>query len=61
LDATDKYSNPNILPFRDLNWFGRLIRKDGSSENVDLMPKVASADNITMLYTIEATGKITEN
>ena len=59
LDATDKYSNPNVLPFRDLNWYGRLIRKDGSSENVDLMPKVASTDNVTMLYAIDATGKIT--
>ena len=59
LDATDKYSNPNVLPFRDLNWFGRLIRKDGSSENVDLMPKVASTDNVTMVYAIDATGKIT--
>lgn len=59
LDATSKYSNPNILPFRDLNWFGRLIRKDGSSEEVDLMPKIASADNVIMMYSIDGAGKIT--
>jgi hypothetical protein len=59
LDATSKYSNPNVLPFRDLNWFGRLIRKDGSSEEVDLMPKIASTDSVTMLYAIDAIGKIT--
>lgn len=59
LDATNKYSTPNVLPFRDLNWIGRLIRKDGSSEEVDLMPKMASNDNITMMYTVDAAGKIT--
>jgi hypothetical protein len=58
LDATSKYSNPDVLPFRDLNWMGRLIRKDGSSEEVDLMPKRASNDNVTMMYSIDASGKI---
>lgn len=58
LDATEKYSKPDVLPFRALNWSGRLIRKDGSSENVDLMPKTASTDNISMMYTVDATGKI---
>jgi len=32
LDATSKFSTPNVLPFRDLNWLGRLIKKDGNSE-----------------------------
>nr|WP_315198332.1 transglutaminase [uncultured Flavobacterium sp.] len=58
LDATNKYSTPNVLPFRDLNWLGRLIRKDGTSEEVDLMPKKASGDNVMMMYAIDATGKI---
>jgi hypothetical protein len=38
----DKFSTPNVLPFRALNWMGRLIRKDGTSDVVDLMPKVNS-------------------
>jgi hypothetical protein len=38
---------------------GRLIRKDGTSEEVDLMPKKASNDNVIMMYAIDATGKIT--
>lgn len=59
LDASDKFSIPNILPFRALNWSGRLIRKDGSSEEVDLMPKKASIDNITLNYSINAEGKVT--
>jgi len=37
---------------------GRLIRKDGTSEEVDLMPKTASNDYVTMMYAIDATGKI---
>ena len=59
LDATSKFSTPNVLPFRDLNWLGRLIRKDGTSEGVDLMPRTASNNNVMMMYAIDATGKIT--
>ena len=59
LDATSKFSTPNVLPFRDLNWLGRLIRKDGTSEEVDLMPKKASNENVTMVYSVDVTGKIT--
>jgi hypothetical protein len=32
LDATNKYTTPNIIPLNTLNRFGRLIRKDGTSE-----------------------------
>jgi transglutaminase-like putative cysteine protease len=59
LDATSKFSTPNVLPFRDLNWQGRLIRKDGTSEEVDLMPKKTSNDYVMMSYAIDATGKVT--
>ncbi|MET0945198.1 MAG: DUF3857 domain-containing protein [Flavobacterium sp.] len=59
LDASDKYSVPNVLPFRTLNWYGRLIRKDGTSEEVDLMPKKSSNDMIFMNYSIDAEGKVT--
>ncbi len=58
LDATEKYSVPNILPMRDLNWFGRLIRKDGSSEEVDLMPKTNSKEFVNIAMTLDAEGVI---
>ena len=58
LDASDKFSTPNVLPFRTLNWVGRLIRKDGTSEEVDLMPKVASNNTIMMSYSVDATGLV---
>ncbi|RKS01580.1 DUF3857 domain-containing protein [Flavobacterium sp. 102] len=58
LDATNKFSLPNILPIRDLNWFGRIIRKNGSSAQINLMPTFNSKDVINMMATIGADGNI---
>lgn len=58
LDATEPFSSPNILPLRVLNWEGRLIRKDGSSTEVDLMPKKPSTDAVSLKYTFASTGTI---
>jgi hypothetical protein len=58
LDASDPFSTPNVLPFRALNWLGRLIRKDGTSLPVDLMPKKVSIDLKTMNYSINDKGEI---
>jgi hypothetical protein len=59
LDASDKLSVPNILPFRTLNWYGRLIRKNGTSEEINLMPKKTSNDIVFLTYSINPEGKIT--
>lgn len=56
LDATDKNALPNILPVRDLNWMGRIIRKDGSSAEVDLMPKMVSNEVTNMMVTLSKEG-----
>jgi hypothetical protein len=56
LDATDKYAMPNVLPSEDLNWFGRLIRKDGTSIEVDLMPKTLSREAINMNVVLKSDG-----
>jgi Transglutaminase-like superfamily/Domain of Unknown Function with PDB structure (DUF3857) len=58
LDATEKYSVPNVLPLRDLNWFGRLIRKNGSSTQVDLTPKTFSKEVTNMAFVINPDGSI---
>ena len=58
LDASDEFSTPNVLPFRDLNWIGRLIRKDGTSEEVDLMPKTTSNSTVSMNYSLDANGVV---
>lgn len=57
-DATSKNALPNILPIRDLNWFGRLIRKDGSSVQVDLMPKANSKEIVNIIANIGVDGKV---
>jgi hypothetical protein len=56
LDATNKNCLPNILPLQDLNWIGRLIKKDGSSEMIDLMPKENSSDFTTLMAVIDKEG-----
>lgn len=58
LDATDLYSIPNILPEQDLNWFGQLIREDGSSESVSLNPKINSKDQVALTASISEDGTV---
>tara|TARA_R110001583_G_scaffold46395_1_gene145499 strand:+ start:2569 stop:4584 length:2016 start_codon:yes stop_codon:yes gene_type:complete len=57
LDATDPNSTPNGLPLRDLNWQGRLIRKNGSSTSVNLTPTTPSETSTTLIVTINKEGE----
>ena len=59
LDATSKSTSVNVVPIRVLNWFGRIIRKDGTSDMLDLMPQDISKDAIFLLATIQPDGKLT--
>ncbi|MDI9309097.1 MAG: DUF3857 domain-containing protein, partial [Limnohabitans sp.] len=52
LDATEKFAMPNVLPTRDLNWFGRIIRKTGSSADINLTPKTLSKEITNILYDV---------
>jgi hypothetical protein len=58
LDATSKNALPNVLPLNALNWFGRLIRKDGSSSEVNLMPMSNSNETIILIGEIDSQGKV---
>ncbi|MDO5979634.1 DUF3857 domain-containing protein [Flavivirga spongiicola] len=58
LDATNKYSTPNVLPFRALNWQGRVISENGGSTLVDLYPKEKSKNNISMMINLNEDGSI---
>ncbi|TDO94256.1 DUF3857 domain-containing protein [Flavobacterium sp. 245] len=58
LDASNKFSTPNILPFRTINWTGRLIRKDGTSEEIELTPRKVSNDIVFLSYSIDPDGKV---
>ena len=59
LDATTKNSLPNILPLRVLNWNGRMIRPNKTSEEIDLTPKMNSKETVNVIATIGADGSIT--
>lgn len=61
LDATDKNATLNILPIRDMNYLGRIIRKHGSSTDVDLAPKTKSNKTILCNASISNEGKVSGN
>ena len=58
LDATNKNTQPNILPIRDLNWFGRIIRKNESSAQIDLMPTSNSNEVVSIMASINEKGEV---
>jgi hypothetical protein len=58
LDATSKAAMPNILPTRAINWYGRLIRKDGTSVNIDLTPQMISKEVINISAKMTPDGQI---
>ena len=58
LDATNKNASPNIIPERAMNWFGRMIRKNGTSEMVNLYPEKSSIENISVLAELKTDGTI---
>ncbi len=58
LDATHKYTTQNILPLNALNWKGRLIKSDGTSSEVDLVPSTASVDVYSLTAKFNTQGQI---
>ena len=52
LDATDKYLAENVLPNRALNYIGRIVRENGTSQMVDLSPKVHSKKSVMIFATV---------
>ncbi|MGL2964984.1 hypothetical protein [Flavobacterium sp. XGLA_31] len=59
LDATDKFSGINQIPVRALNLYGRLIKKDGTATEIDLMPKANSKEAINGMVSLDSQGGIT--
>lgn len=58
LDATSKYSVPNVLPFRTLNWQGRIIAEKGGTSLIDLYPKQKSKNSISMMVNLHENGDV---
>ncbi|MCO6148183.1 DUF3857 domain-containing protein [Flavobacterium sp. NRK1] len=57
-DATSKFTVPGVLPERALNWQGRMIRKDGSTADIDLMPVNNSKELIAVTASIDNEGNV---
>jgi hypothetical protein len=61
-DATRKNTDIHILPTNTLNWLGRIIRQNGSSDWIELIPSFASKETVSFnakLNTdLTATGKV---
>ncbi len=45
LDASERYSLPNLLPSKAVNWQGRLILKNGTSKWISLSSGTHSSEN----------------
>lgn len=62
LDATRKFNTANILPTNTLNWMGRLVREDGNSTWISLIPKMPSKEsvslNVKLSPDLSASGKV---
>lgn len=58
LDASHKFTYPGILPLNILNWKGRLIKEDGTSTEINLVPTKPSREATTLLVKIDDLGKI---
>ena len=55
-DATDPYSLPNMMPVRTINWNGRLVKKDGTSLAINLIPTNHSTNDINLSVKMSADG-----
>jgi hypothetical protein len=58
LDATSKNATLNILPIHNLNWTGRIIRSDGSSSSINLVPSKPSINVIKLQAKLDENGII---
>lgn len=59
LDATHKYTTQNILPLNALNRTGRLIKEDGSSQEINLVPTSPAKVNYALMTKVDGLGQIT--
>lgn len=58
LDATSKFTTPGILRLSTLNWMGRLIRSDQTSQEIALLPTTPSRMVNNAIAVLEPTGRL---
>lgn len=58
LDASNKFAEPNLLPTRTLNWYGKMIQEDGTFNDVNLFPKKISKKIKSLSVNLSKTGDL---
>lgn len=58
LDASNKYTEKNILPINAINWFGRLIKENGTLENIVLESNLKSFKSNSIICDLGNSGDI---
>jgi hypothetical protein len=58
LDASEKYSLPNVLPLRTMNWNGVIVRDDETTDFVNLGSSITSIEETNLSYKILDDGSI---
>ncbi len=59
MDPTEKYAPIGVLPHHVLNWQGRLVKKDGTSTEIQLIPKYYSTSKRKVLAELDENYNIT--
>ena len=59
LDASSRLTKLGQLPYRCLNWNGRLIRRNGTTKQVSLNPEKSSKINYSINMKLHKGGKLT--
>lgn len=57
-DATAPYSLPNLMPLRTINWNGRLVKKDGTSIAINLVPSKHSVHDVNLNVKLSSDGMV---
>ncbi len=58
LDATSRFTKPDQLPYRCLNWNGRIIRRNGTSRTIALNPSKPSKINYNLNLQLSEDGTL---
>src|SRR5690606_19874569 len=58
LDATSKYTSPDILPIRAINYSGRIIGENKSSEEISLTPNFNSRKVVLGMFSLDESGEV---
>ncbi len=58
LDATNKFSKPNMLPSMTINWAGRIVKEGSGSAPVSLIPPYVSQEVVMLSAELSPEGEL---